>query len=194
MSTTQTTIFPALTRAMAAVENQRRLCRHAADALDAAGLYVIAHAFRFTAAQEQEHAAILTALLPDAPPLPEDHRPLPEQPAQWLRAAIGSEASCYSTLLPEAARAAAEAGQPRVAAALLRLADTDRRHEQRFRQYLTALENGSLLRSDSPTSWFCLSCSGLHHGCEAPARCDSCGAGRGHFIRSNFHPFAVTER
>lgn len=193
MSTSRTTIFvTALTQALTAAQRQQRLCRQAADTLDAADLHVIAHAFRFTAAQEAEHAAILRSLLKDAPLPPQEDVILPDEADAMLRTAIDGESACFGVLLPEAARAAAQADQSRIAAALLRIAENDRRHDRRFRQYLHALRDGTLLHSDAPTSWFCLPCGCLHHGCDAPAACDSCGATRSHFIRSSFHPFALT--
>lgn len=197
MSTTQTTIFATnLACALQATAHQQLLCMQASDALEAAGLQVIAHVFRFTASQEGEHAAILTGLLAGHPIPASESVPLQaaDSPAAWLSAAIGGESTCAGTLLPEAARAAAQAGQPRIAATLHRITENDRRHARRFRQYLQALEDGSLLHSNTPTSWFCLTCGGLHHGCDAPVRCESCGAGRGSFIRSSFHPFAMQER
>lgn len=196
MSTTQTTLFATnLTRALQAILQQQHLYQQAAAALDAADLHVIAHVFRFTAAQEGEHAAILTGLLGNRPPqssndsLPED-----AAPALWLSAAIAGESACAGELLPEAARSAAQAGQGRIADTLQRIAENDRRHALRFRQYLQALEDGSLLHSAAPTSWFCLACGGLHHGCDAPAHCEGCSAVRSHFIRSSFHPFILQER
>ena len=194
MSTTQTTLFRIpLARSLTAARYQQRLCTQAAAELDTAGWHVISYVFRFTAAQEEEHAAILTGLLGDMSYPPEADTPLPEldAPAAWLSAAIDHESACCGNLLPEAARAAMEAGQPRIAATLEQIAENDRRHTRRFLQYLHALEDGTLLRSDTPTSWFCLPCGCLHHGCEAPAACEACGANRGHFIRSSFHPFAL---
>lgn len=196
MSTTQTTLFATnLAPVLQAMLQQQRLCQQAANVLDAADLHVIAHVFRFTAAQESEHAAILTGLLGTRPPQHTD-APTPgvTSPALWLSAAIESESTCAGELLPEAARSAAQVGLGRTADALLRIAENDRRHALRFRQCLLALEDGSLLHSAAPTSWFCLACGGLHHGCDAPAHCESCGALRGHFIRSSFHPFTVQER
>ena len=193
MSTTPATLFNTfLTQALTAAQQQQRLCLQAAAGLDASDWHVIAHAFRFTAAQEGEHAAILTGLLTDAPPAAEAPLPDAATPAAWLSAAIDGESACAADILPGAVCAAMEAGQPRIAAALQRIAENDRRHARRFRQYLHALEDGSLLRSDAPTSWFCLPCGCLHHGACAPEACDNCGASRGHFIRSSFHPFALT--
>ena len=191
MSTTQTTMsHPALFSALKAAETARLWYLQAAGCLEAADLHVIAHAFRFTAAQESEHAAMLRlftgAALPDVP-----LHDMPGDPAALLHAALTRENACAENLLPAAAREAAEAGLPRIAIALQRMAETEAAHARRFSQYLSALEEGRLLGDSKPLTWLCLPCGSLYHGCAAPERCDSCGASRGHFIRSSLHPFAV---
>ena len=169
--------------------------QQAADLMTTAGWQVIAHAFRFTAAQEREHAAVLQGLLqtcgvtPESPPSTDVS--LPREPEALLQHALERECACAEDLLPAAAREAAGADQPRIAEALGRIAETELQHAQRFRQYLTALQDGTLLRSAERTSWLCLPCGSLHFGCDAPSACDGCGGGPGHFIRTDFHPFAV---
>ena len=149
----------------------RRLYLHAAMKMEEAALHVIAHAFRFTAAQEKEHADILGGLIRahggEAIP-PEEDTPLllPSAPDGILRA---------------------------IAQAFRRLAENERSHAQRFLQYLEAVENDRLFREDRSTSWVCLPCGQLHNGCEPPESCSGCGRNRGHFIRSSFFPFVVEE-
>ncbi len=193
MSTTQTRLLsPLLTQALHAAEQARRWYLTAAELLHQADLYVIAHAFRFTAAQETEHIAILRLLTgisvedsaPDVPPPPSD-------PALLLEDAIARESTCAQELFPSAAMQAQAEGQPRIASALHSLSENERLHALRFRQYRCALADGTLLRSTEPISWFCLACGCLHHGSEAPGNCESCSASRGHFIRSTLYPFAV---
>ena len=188
MSTTHPT--PALEQALRASLLARQRCLQAAQALEGADLYVAAHAFRFTAAQEREHAAILQGMA-QAPTevLPPD-APLPAAPEEILLEAIRREDDCAEALLPAAAREARNAGHTRAADALLRLADNERRHARRFRQYLDALQSGTLLHGSG--DWICLVCGSLHHGESAPESCESCGRSRGHFIRSDYSPFALS--
>ena len=88
--------------------------------LEEQSLHVIAHAFRFTAAQEKEHAAVLNGLLAlhreavpgdDAPPLP-----LPPEPAGMLIAAAKYEHEGWDSFYPQCADTAREDGYPRIAA------------------------------------------------------------------------------
>ena len=187
--------FPALARACQQSLRAEQQYQRAAALMSEASLQVIAHAFRFTAAQEKEHAAVLRGLLQacgaahDA--VPAGLPALPREPEALLRYALQQETACAEEIFPDAAREAAANGLPRIASALTRIAETEQLHARRFRQYLAALEDGTLLRSPAPTSWLCLPCGSLHFGCDAPERCDGCGCGPGHFIRSDFHPFAV---
>ena len=175
------------------------LCRRryllAAGQLEASGLHVAAHAFLFTAAQEKEHAAIFRGLLhvsgSGRVESDEDASPLPDSPEALLEHAVQEETEEACQRYPAFARDAQHEGYPRIAAALLRIADTEELHARRFAQYLSALRDGSLFHSPVPTSWLCLPCGHLHFGADAPERCDTCARSRGHFIRSDFHPFTV---
>lgn len=172
-----------------------RLYLTAALAMEDAGLHVIAHALRFTAAQEQEHEAVFRGLLTvSGSPIPspaEATPPLPAAPEELLARIIQSESDEAEKLYPHNARIAEEDGYPRIAAAFRRIGETEALHARRFRQYAKALAEGTLFRDDSRVSWFCLGCGQLHTGCEAPSNCTSCSRDRGHFIRSNHHPFLV---
>lgn len=161
-----------------------------------AGLHVIAHAFRFTAAQEGEHAAVLRGLLTamGAPlPLAEDAASLPGDPTELLRLAEAEELADAAERLPRWAGIAEGEGHVRAAKALRRIAGTDGVHARRFAQYRQALAEGSLFRAGTPVSWVCLGCGELHTGCEPPEDCPGCSGGRGYFIRSSFYPFSVEE-
>lgn len=188
MSTTQ--LHANLIQSLQAVLLQQQFCLQGAKMMDAAGLQVVSHAFRFTAAQEREHAAILAGLLHASP----DGDALPPPPAvrdvqALLESAAAREEDSLSLLHLSAAEAQS-AGLPRAAHALECLAGNEARHAGRFRRYLSALADGTLLHSDAPTCWVCLRCGCLHRNCSAPEECEGCSARRGSFIRSDFHPFS----
>lgn len=172
-----------------------RLYLAAAQTMEDGKLHVIAHALRFTAAQEQEHEAIFRGLLTvsgaPSPAPAEDIPPLPSSPEALLARIIQAEADEAERLYPRNARIAEQEGYPRIAAAFRRIGETEALHLCRFRQYAQALADGTLFRDDSRVSWLCLGCGQLHTGCEAPLNCASCSCDQGHFIRSNHHPFLV---
>ena len=177
-------------------QQARRLYLRCARRMEEESLHVIAHAFRFTAAQEKEHADILSGLLTahhSLPPSPQEDAPLPlpREPLELLRTVVQSEHDEWDRLYPHYAAVAQEEGYPRIAGAFLRIAETEHIHARRFLQYAKALAEGSLFRETHRTTWLCLPCGQLHTGCEPPQRCSGCSSSRGHFIRSNFFPFSV---
>ena len=164
--------------------------------MEEASLYVVAHAFRFTAAQEKEHADFLRGLLArcgDACVPPAEDAPLllSGEPLELLHAAIEAEQEAGEAFYPHLAQIARREGYSRIAESFLRIAETERLHAKRFRQYAKALAEGSLFRDADRISWLCLPCGQFHTGQEAPRRCSGCGRDQGHFIRSSFYPFSV---
>lgn len=175
----------------------RRQYLAAADRCEASSLHVVAHAFRFTAAQEKEHASIFLGLLrahgADLPPeVPEAPPALPEDPVECLRAVTQNEHDEWDRLYPAYAGIADQEGYPRIATAFRRIAETEQLHARRFIQFAEALSAGSLFSSDRRCGWLCLPCGHLHYGTAAPRACSTCGRDQGHFIRSDFHPFTVS--
>lgn len=179
---------------LAEMHAERHYLRCAA-AMEDAALQVIAHAFRFTAAQDKEHAAILSGLMTaqgiTPPPVEDLPAMLSRDPAELLRAAALSKHGIWDVLYPQYAQTAREEGYPRIAKTLERLAETEQLHARRFAQYLEALGDGTLFASETPASWVCLHCGQLHTSCEPPALCPGCGSGQGHYIRSDYFPFSV---
>lgn len=174
----------------------QRLYLTSARRMEEGSLYVVGHAFRFTAAQEKEHADLLRGLLASCgdacvPPAEDTPLPLPCEPQELLLAAAQAEQEAGETVYPRSAQIARNEGYPRIAETLLRIAETEGIHAKRFRQYAQSLAAGSLFRDSERVSWLCLPCGQFHTGQEAPRCCSACGRDQGHFIRSSFYPFSV---
>lgn len=184
----------ALASACLGEASARRLYLAAAQTMEDARLYVVAHALRFTAAQEKEHEAIFRGLLAaqgvTAPAPVEDTPPLPAAEA-ILHHIIRAETDEAEKLYPHNARIADQEGYPRIAAAFRRIGETEALHARRFQRYAQALADGSLFRDEQRLSWLCLACGELHAGVAAPDICSACGRDQGHFIRSSFYPFTL---
>lgn len=204
MSTVQTPCGPAFMDSLTCL-NLRSAClsemhaashfQHCAEAMEAASLQVIAHAFRFTAAQDREHAAVLSGLMTahgcSIPTAEDSDVPYSGSPIELLRASTLSKHGAWDVLYPQYARTAREEGYPRIAQALERIAETEQKHARRFAQYMEALHDGTLFCAKERCSWVCLPCGHLHTGFEPPESCPGCSGGQGHFIRSNHYPFLV---
>ena len=174
----------------------RRLYQQCARRMEEASLGVIAYAFRFTAAQEKEHADIFRGLLVAhgviKPPAAEDVPILlPCDPLEMLQTVIDSEQEEACERYPLDAGAAAEEGYTRIATVFRRIAETEQMHVRRFRQYMQALQEGTLFQAEEKTAWFCLTCGQIHTGQAAPDHCSGCGGVQGQFIRSCYYPFAI---
>lgn len=174
----------------------RRLYIACARRMEEASLHVIAHAFRFTAAQEKEHADICRGLLSayggSCIPFSPDTAPsLPDDPPSLLDFAAQAERHEGERFYPRCARAALEEGYPRIAEAFRRIGETECLHAQRFEQYAAALREGRLFHDAAPISWVCMPCGEIFSGPEAPLHCAACGRDQGHFIRSSYYPFSV---
>lgn len=188
--------FSALRSACLGEMHARRLYLQCARRMEDADLYVIAHAFRFTADQEKEHADIFRGLIaahggPGVPMAEDAPLLLPGEPLELLRIVTQAEHNEWDVLYPHNARIAMEEGYLRIASAFRRIAETEHLHARRFLQYMQALQEGRLFRDEKRTSWFCLPCGQLHTGQEAPKTCSGCGHSQGHFIRSSFFPFVI---
>ena len=166
-----------------------------AEAMEDASLQVIAHAFRFTAAQDKEHAAVLSGLMASLgsciPTAEESSSNISRDPAELLRAAALHKHGTWDVLYPQYARTALEEGYPRIAQTFERIAETEQLHARRFVQYMEALHDGTLFCSEERCSWVCLHCGHLHTGFEPPESCPGCSCEQGHFIRSSHYPFCV---
>ncbi len=197
---TSAPLAPALSRTCQDLHAARLHTRHArslylACARDMADLPVLAHALRFTAAQEKEQADIFQGLLStmtDEVP-GETETPLlprPRDPETLLTLFSREERNAAETFRACAGHADGE-GRPRIASAFRRIAETEDRHALRFEQYLGALREGTLFCEKTPVSWVCLACGELHAGTEPPEGCAGCGGAGSGYLRSDGFPFAV---
>ena len=172
----------------------RLQCLSAAEAMEEAHLHVIAHALRFTAAQDSEHEVIFHGLLVQQggtlSPSAEQEALASHAPLMLLHTLIQEKTVIVQRYL-DAVRTAQAEGYPRIATTFTRIAETETLHIRRFQQYAQAFADGSLFHTERPVTWLCMHCSLLHTGCEPPQACSGCGRDQGYFIRSNHYPFSV---
>ena len=91
-----------------------------------------------------------------------------------LRAAAAGEREEWDDMYPEFARIAKEEGFPEIAAAWLKIADVEKRHETRFLKLKENVEKGQVFQREEETAWICQKCGYVHIGKSAPKTCPTC--------------------
>jgi len=54
------------------------------------------------------------------------------------------------------------------------IAKVEKKHEERYKNLLANVENGSVFIKDGKVYWKCLKCGHIHEGIEAPKVCPVC--------------------
>ncbi len=98
-----------------------------------------------------------------------------------LKAAAAGENEEHSDMYPSFAKVADEEGFPVIAAVMRNIAVAEQHHEQRFLAFASAIEAGTVFKSDKPRVWRCQNCGYVHEGLEAPESCPACAHPREYF-------------
>ncbi|MDY2638712.1 MAG: rubrerythrin family protein, partial [Ligilactobacillus salivarius] len=69
------------------------------------------------------------------------------------------------------------------------IASVEKVHSERFNNYATMLENGSLFKATNKVQWMCTNCGYIYEGESAPAKCPVCEYTQDYYIRFNESPF-----
>jgi rubrerythrin len=154
------------------------------------GFEEIAENFTLTANQEAEHAKWLMRMINElkgdmteydeitietgAPTILKDTK-------ENLKAAIGGENFEYTSMYPEFAKIADGEKLPEIAARLTAIASAEANHEDRYKKFLDSLENNTVFKKSSKTTWICRKCGYAHESEEATSVCPSCGHPQAYF-------------
>lgn len=98
-----------------------------------------------------------------------------------LKAAIAGENHEFTSMYPGFADIAEEEGLDKIANRLRAIAKAEANHEERYKNFLTNLENGTTFEKESSVEWQCRECGYRHTGKEAPVECPSCGHPQAYF-------------
>lgn len=155
------------------------------------GFVQIQNIFLETANQEKEHAKRLMKLmnkdLAGETLYTEGNFPvLLGNTAENLKAAAAGENEEYTKMYPSFAKIAREEGFEDIANILDSIAIAEKHHEKRYLKLLTALENGTTFKKDTPVVWKCNNCGFIYEGLEAPERCPACDHPQAHFEVDTF--------
>ena len=144
------------------------------------GFEQISAIFSETAEQEREHAKQLFKILNK---IKADNNVVlveAEAPLVWgttienLQASISGEKHEYESMYPEFAKTAEEEGSSEIAERLRAIGIAEKHHEERFKQLLKELENGTVFKKDRTVDWVCRKCGYAHTGNIPPEVCPSC--------------------
>lgn len=154
------------------------------------GFEEISENFTLTATQEAEHAKWLMRMINElkgdntqydeiiveagAPTILKDTR-------ENLKAAIAGENYEYTSMYPEFADIADEEGLTAIANRLRAIAKAEANHEDRYKNFLENIENGTVFKKDVETVWVCRKCGYTHSMAVAPEKCPSCGHPQAYF-------------
>lgn len=185
-----------LMRAFAGESQARNRYTFAAAQAKAQNLHVIEVVFTFTANQEKEHAEIFynhlkqfageTIHIDGGYPID-----ISDSIAELLRSAHHNEYEEYTDAYKSFGEKAKEEGFTAVAASFLNIAQIEKTHGDRFKEYADLLEQNKLFVSDVQCKWMCLNCGYIYDGTEVPEVCPVCWHDRGFFIRLELSPYTA---
>lgn len=187
-----------LMRAFAGESQARNRYTFAAEQAKAEKLPIIEMVFKFTAAQEKEHAKVFYELLKDMTgknitidgSYPVD---IYGTTSELLRAAQHNEFEEYDPVYPDFAKIAAQEEFKQVSVKFNEISKIEKIHGERFGKLADLLEQGKLFVSDVEEEWMCLNCGYVYKSSEAPKSCPVCNHPQGYFIRLALAPFTAKQ-
>ena len=162
-----------LMTAFAGESQARNKYTYYASAAKKEGLNEIADYFLETAANEKEHAEIWFKLLQGGK--------IPTTTVNLKDAANGENYE-WTEMYKEFAVTAKEEGFTKIAYLFEKVAEIEKRHEERYLRLLSKLEEDLVFSSDNDeTIWICSNCGHIHVGKNAPTICPVCDHPQGYF-------------
>ena len=147
------------------------------------GYEQIADIFMETANQEKEHAKRMFKYLEGG-----DLEITATYPAgiisttlENLQAAAAGEHAEWAHDYPRFADIAEEEGFPQIAAMYRNIAIAEKAHEERYRAFISNIENTAVFAKEGEVVWHCRNCGFVHVGKDAPKVCPACLHPQAHF-------------
>lgn len=137
------------------------------------GYEQLASIFEETAGNEKEHAKMWFKLLHDGMPSTEEN---------LLDAAMGENYE-WTDMYQTFAKEAKEEGFEHIAFLFTKVAEIEKRHEERYRKLLQNLKEERTFKEGEDIAWICRNCGYVHFGPEAPEVCPVCSHPKAYFER-----------
>lgn len=161
-------------------------------------LHVVEAVFKFTAEQELAHAKIFYDFLKELTgenikidgTYPVD---VYDDVLKLLRSAEHNENEEFDPVYPDFASIANKEGFTNIGAKFKAIAEIEKTHAQRFKQFADLMEQEKLFVSDVEEEWMCLNCGHTVKSSEAPKVCPVCNHPQGYFIRVSLAPYTAKQ-
>ncbi len=98
-----------------------------------------------------------------------------------LLAAAQGEHEEWAVDYPHFADVAQEEGFPEIAAMYRNIANAEKGHEERYRAFVSNIEDAKVFAREDEVVWQCRNCGFIHVGKEAPKVCPACLHPQAHF-------------
>lgn len=175
-----------LMRAFAGESQARNRYMFGAEIARNQGLYIIQSVFEYTANQEVAHAKVYYDLLNEFSGeniMVDGNYPvnIDKSIVKLLRSAEHNEYQEYEHEYSNFSKIAKEEGFEKIANTFDTIANIEKTHGDRFRNFADLLEDGKLFKLDKEKEWICLNCGHIHKGKAAPNLCPVCSHNQGYF-------------
>lgn len=172
-----------LLKSFAGESQARNRYVYAAKVADKEGYPLVAQIFRETAENEQVHAKNMFKFLEGGPVEITATYPagVIGTTLENLEAAAAGENEEHTELYPAFAAVASEEGFGDVAALYRAIAKAESWHEERYRELIAAVREGTLDHKETTVRWKCEKCGYVHEGTEPPNTCPACKHPRKYF-------------
>lgn len=100
-----------------------------------------------------------------------------------LKAAAAGEYAEWVEMYPRMAKEAREEGFTAIATMFDGIAAIEKEHQERYKALLASIEEGTVFKSEEPTSWKCRNCGHIHDANTPPELCPVCHHPKGFFER-----------
>lgn len=152
-----------LLAAFAGESQARNKYTYYASAAKKEGYEQIAAFFEETANNEKEHAKMWFKQLNGIGTTIEN-----------LEAAAGGEYYEWTEMYPSFAKTAKEEGFEAIARLFERVAEIEKKHEERYKTLLKNIKDEKVFKRGESTIWICRNCGHIHVGNEPPKACPAC--------------------
>ena len=156
--------------AFAGESQARNKYTYFASAARKEGYEQIAAIFEATANNEKEHAKLWFKALGG----------IGDTAANLLAAAAGEHEE-WTEMYKKFAEEAAAEGFNELAAQLKMVAAIEKRHEERYRKLVDALQKGTVFAKPAAVRWECRNCGHITTGDKAPEKCPACSHPKSYF-------------